>query len=341
MGQKQKTTTKITYKYTSAKYWRVFFLLTLVSLITVVSSFIYYFYESSKTDLFLYLPNQIDIPSAVAISISDNKANLSRDLVPLDSLAPVAKTNIVPQMPSVYLLPQHYSIAGLPYSTGAAVWKVFYSSSLQSQFAVSIQSQITPDAAISEVQKLSVANSNPQPTDSSYTISLKGTFNQKNISNSYGYIWNESKEVNKAVLKSETYLLTYHVDTKVVILSMTSYNQKQFNVTEFNEFVNSENSILNSNPFKIYAVSGISAAILTPIFLIIAFILKGRSGTRYLFADDPIKSYETSQFASTNSSSNTVPAGWYTDPYAPSSDNILRYFDGIRWTEHVHKTDQQ
>ncbi|WP_017934058.1 RDD family protein [Nocardioides sp. Iso805N] len=31
-----------------------------------------------------------------------------------------------------------------------------------------------------------------------------------------------------------------------------------------------------------------------------------------------------------------VPAGWYPDPAAVPGFSILRYWDGLRWTEHVH-----
>lgn len=38
-------------------------------------------------------------------------------------------------------------------------------------------------------------------------------------------------------------------------------------------------------------------------------------------------------------STNTAPAGWHPDPAAPGTQ--LRWWDGVRWTEHVHPQVQQ
>jgi hypothetical protein len=338
------STAKITYEYTSARFYPIFRNLTLVALVCAIASMGWFYYKSTRVNMGAYIPNNIALNGYEGLSHSGQSVNQIIKLNSPYSKIPVTGTQYIPTIPSVFFKPAVISDGSALSAAGASTWKVYWNPTIQVQVSIALQWEPSGLSASNEIESLKSQLTNPSQTGSNpnASISATGNINGISIPNGITQQWQGSTTTSSGTYHYKSDIVIFNVDQSVAVVSMTAYGIGNPSVTEFQTLSHNEYNLLNTDPLLWLVYISVAAFILMVIFSIITFILKGRKGTRYMFVDLPKESSqqvvfenETNEESATSSDSQSAPQGWYHDPHSSEDSTDLRYFDGTSWTEHT------
>ena len=304
-------TSKITYKYSSAKFYAPFLIATLIFLTASIGAFAEYYYDSTKVNLNTYMPANFAEFGFQAISQNGNQIN---QITNLDSAYSKISNNdfrFALMSPAVVLNRPSITEGNLYSVSGSAIWKVYWNPTTQTQLTIALQWQPTITSAINSVHTVGNQLQNPAQLNLNYgskSYTSNSTINGS-IPNSVTRLWVGTTKVSNTKYDFITYVSVFNVDQKVAAVALTQFRSSSLGKSAMFGFARQEYNLLNTDQYIIYVYAGVLFLILTLTFYMTSLIFRRRRGTRYMFVDNFINSdIDDDEDTNSQETEGTTPA---------------------------------